>query len=210
MSQQPPHPHEPVQRFKPTGGTVIGYASLVAGAVVVGLVVVTQPTLAGLRTCLAVGIVAVLVWMALLRPRATAYDDVLVLRNLATDTHVPLARIDEVVVRHTLNVWVGDDRYVCIGIGRSTRRLVGRRDHGPLAVLGVEHDDARWGFGGQHDDAADRDYAGFVETRIVDLARTARRDLRGEPPAVRRVWAVPELTVLGILAAALVVTLFLG
>ena len=40
------------------------------------------------------------------------------------------------------------------------------------------------------------DYATFVETRIEDLARSAKRDLREQPREVRREWALLEIAAL--------------
>jgi hypothetical protein len=195
---------QPVQRFKPSNGTVVGSLGLAAIALAVGLVAVSTPDLEGLRVGLGLALAGVVVWAALLRPRVTAYRDVLVLHHMLSDTHVPLAAVDEVVVRHALNVWVGDQRHVCAGIGRSTRSMLSERGRGDVAFFGLGRVDrlAPKPFLG-----ADSDYATFVETRISELARAARREGTGELPAVRRVWARRELTVLAVLTVALVLSL---
>jgi hypothetical protein len=147
--------------------------------------------------------------MALLRPRATAHGDSLVLRNIASDTHLPLAGIEAVMVRTTLNVWVNEERYVCVGIGRPTRKLVDQKGQGPMSILGLEHDDRRYGFGQSKDIGRGKDYAGFVEDRIAALALAARREPHGPPPPIRRRPALPELIALGLLLGALIVTFLL-
>lgn len=200
----------PVQKFRPTSGTALGHVGIAATLLAIGLVAVTEPSLVGLRICVGLAAFGLLLWLALLRPRVTAYDETLVLRGLASDLHLPLAGIDTAVVRHTLNVWLGEDRYVSPAIGRSSRKMLNRRSRGPMAVLGVEQTDDRMGLGQAGEIGSSGDYATFVENRIEDLARSARRDLRGEPPPVRREWAVPELTALAVLTVAFLLTYLLG
>ena len=170
---------------------------MVAAAALVVLTAVAEPNLTGVRTCLLVALAGVLVWSVLLRPRATAYDDELVLHNQVSDWHLPLAEVEDVAVRHTLNVWVGGRRYTCPGIGRASRQMIRGQGGQPSSVFARR--DSRTGAG----DAAgigEVSYATFVENRIDELARVARRE-GGTPPPARRTWAVPELTAAGVLAA---------
>ena len=183
---------EPVHAFKPSNGTAMGTLGITMAVGVVLLVVLDERSLFGLRIALVAAAVGVLSWMVLLRPRVTAYAETLLLRNTASDVHLPLAGIDSVVVRHALNVWVDGRRYTCAGIGRSSRSML--RPQGRGSAIG----------GGASD------YASFVETTIDELASSARRDLRGDPPPVRREWAVPELAVLGVLALAFAASFLLG
>jgi hypothetical protein len=62
---------------------------------------------------------------------------------------------------------------------------------------------------GGTDVAAGSDYVSFVERTIDELARAARRDLKGEPPPVSKQWAVPELTAAAVLLVALVISIAL-
>ena len=176
----------PVHAFRPTSGMILGIIGLVVAAAVIGLVVVTERSVEGLEVALIAAAVGVLIWMVLLRPRVTAYPRELVLRNIASDVHLPLAEVDGVLVRHQLNVWVDGRRFSCPGIGRSTRSMV--RQKGPVQPQNA-------------------DYATFVENTIEDLARSARRDQQGEVPPVRRRWALPELGLLSALVVALAVTI---
>ena len=177
---------EPVHAFKPTSGAVTGVLGVMIAVLVIGAAALTERSVIGLRAGLVAALVGVLAWMTLLRPRVRTYADTLMLRNFASDTYLPLAKVDNVLVRHQLHVWVDDRRYSCPGIGRSTRSMV-RAKSGPEVVKG-------------------QDYVTFVETTIDEQARAARRDLRGEPPEVNRQWAVPELAALTVLAVALAVS----
>lgn len=199
----------PQQSFQPSSGTLLGWVALIAAVVVALTAMVVEPNLLGVRVLFGAGFVAALTWVALLRPRAAAYGDTLVLRNLVSDLHLPLARIDTVRVRQMLQVWIEDDCYRCVGIGRSTRSMVGRRPRGALSALGLTQADDRMGTGQAGHSGAGTDYSTFVENRIEELARTARRDLRSDPPRVRRVWAVAEITALVLLGSGFLVTLML-
>ncbi len=199
----------PVQRFKPSNGSAVGVVGLVALTGVLVVTVATERSLLGVRVVLGVGVLMVLVWATMLRPRATAYADRLVLHHAFSDTHLPLVRIDAAVVRHTLNVWLGERRYVCAGIGRSTRAMAKRRkrSRGAMAVLGLEQTDDRMARDDRAAIGTGNDYETFVETRIDDLVRTARRDQRGDPPEVRREWARPELVGLVVTGVGFVASL---
>ncbi len=200
-----------VQKFKPTGGVAIGYISLVVLGACVALAVVTEPNIFGIRVVLVLLLLMMLAWVALLRPRAEATATTLRLRNLFSEHHVPLAHIDAVAVRQMLVVWIGEDRYTCVGIGRSARQLMGnKRKRGPMAVLGIEQTDDRMAIGQTAEIGDGADYATFVETRIEDLARTAKRDLGEQSPEVRREWARPEIVGLAGLSVAFVASLVIG
>jgi hypothetical protein len=196
-----------VQRFKATTGHAIGYVGLAVCALVVVDVLTSERHVAGVRVALGAVVVAVLIWLALFRPRATAYAETLVLRGMVSDTTLPLAGIDAAVVRHVLNVWVGDDRYTCSSIGRSTRSMVKRRrSPGAMSVLGLHQVDDQMGAVGQSGDiGGSGDYATFVESRIEDLAKSARRDGVHAPP-VRRRWAWPEIAALTVTGLAFVLS----
>jgi hypothetical protein len=197
-------PDTPVERFRPSSGAPLGWVSIAVLAVVLVVALVSEPNLLGVRIALGIALAAALVWAVLLRPRATAYADTLVLHNMVSDTQLPLAGIEAVTVRQTLNVWVGERRYVCAGIGRSPRQLLRQRSRTTGALEFQRADLSGTGAGGPV--LGDVDYAGFVESRIEELARAARRDGRASTP-VRRQWAVPELSALLTLAAAFAVSL---
>ena len=200
-------PARPVQQFKATTGHLVGWLGLAACAVVVAVVVTSEQHVVGLRVALGAVLLAVLIRVALLRPSAAAYDDTLVLRGMVSDTTLPLSGIDAAVVRHVLVVWVGEDRYTCSSIARSTRSMVKRRNPGVMSVLGLQQADDRIGaVGASGDIGSSGDYATFVETRIEDLAKAARRDGRHGPAVHRRV-AWPEVAALVVAGSTFLVSL---
>ena len=200
---------KPVERFKPTSGTIPGVAGLLFVAVAVGYVATSVHTITGLRVASAMVVFGVLVWITQLRPRATAYPETLVLRNVLRDTLIPLRLVDEVLVRQTMHVWVGDEKYVCLGIGRSVRNLIGhKRPMARILGTGVMHDMAD---DVPHPDQTAMSYVSFVETRLDDLANYARKAPVTDPDAtVRHRWAWPELVVLVAAGLTFLVSLFLG
>ncbi len=206
-SSREPGAERPVRSFKPTSGALVGWVSIVSAAVIAGYLAAVEPTVSTVRVVIVLAAVALVSWMALLRPRAVAYRDRLVLRNIVRDTTVPLARVDIVTIRQTLMVWVGEERYVCVGIGRSARKLLKRRSRGAMSVLGVEQADDRLGHVQVAELDTSGDYHTFVENQIFELARAARRDRLGEGLTVETSWARTELVVLGVLVLAFVVSL---
>ena len=197
----------PVQKFKPTAGAAIGYLGLAVCALVVGVVATTEQHVTGLQVGLGAVLVGVLIWLVLLRPRATAYDDTLVLRGMVSDTALPLARIDAAVVRHMLVVRIGEDRYTCAGIARSTRSIAKRANPSGIPGLGLQRSEDRMrALGARGEIGSSGEYANFVESRIEELARSARRDGR-DGAEVRRRWAPVELAALVVSALAFLLSM---
>jgi hypothetical protein len=215
---------QPLVRFKPTNGSLIGYTGLALSLFALGYVVVAVHSVVGLRIGLAALFVAVLIWVTQLRPRAIAYQDVLVLRGPLRDTYVPYTAIDEVTVTQMLNVFVSDRRYVCIGIGNSITSDVRQRakKERQRSQLGQ----SRAGEFSAKAEAAAPDqtamsYTTFVATRIEELVDAAKRDSPqadtveaegpGDPEArgVRQRYAVPEIAALAVSGVAFVGSLLL-
>lgn len=186
----------PVERFDPTSGYVVGYTTLVAIALLEVYIAVTDPSMNGLRIALGAVFLGVLVWATQIRPRAVAYADTLLLKNIVGDVEVPLALVDNVVLATTLTVYAEDERFVCVGIG-TTRR--GRKRETSLPGQPV-----RRGRGHQAAMTAES----FVPHRIQELAAEARR--RGtQPGGVRRRTSVPVLVAIAVTGLAFVVSLLL-
>ena len=195
----------PEERFATTGGLFSAIVALaLAGlGLIFALVDSEQVHWTGVAVC------AGLVWAAwavFLRPRAFIAGDRLVLRNIVTTTTIPLAAIDEVVVRQVLVVTVGDRRFTCPGVGRPRRQLV--RDQ----RVGVEAPQ-------NEIERAEHSYGLFVEDRIraradEALAKRGIRRYSAEHDAlmtkladdVVRAWAVPELAALVAIVLGLVVS----
>jgi hypothetical protein len=215
--QEPAAPARPVERFRPTSGRFLGWSSMLVALLLIGYVAVTSPSLDGLRVVLGLSFAAALVWATQLRPRATLYPATLELRNSFRDATVPLARIDEVTVRRTLNVWAAGERYVCIGIGTPLRPMVTmQKSRGSSTILGFDRLEAY--HASQTPPSPDQsamEYATFVETRIQDAVDQVRRDgvpgprdtagTRHHPP--RRTWAWPEIGALAVTGVGFVVSL---
>lgn len=201
---------------------MLGYSSL---AVIAGLLVfiaVDVHTTTGLRLATGLLFAAVAIWVTQLRPRATAYADVLHLRNSLRDSTVPLAAIEEVSVRRMLNVWVGERRYVCIGIGTPLRRMVKGSGRGASSLLGFDRlEDYTERSTPLLPDQSAMTYPEFVELKIADLVRDAKQAAasRGGPAGgsaeeavttpPRHSWAWPEIIALAGTGLAFVLSLVL-
>jgi hypothetical protein len=201
---------EPVERFRPTGGVLSGVLAL---AFVAAIVVVGAVNLAAgfpLPFVTAALVLGVLVWAAMLRPRVWATADELVLRNMLSTAFIPLAAIEQVVVRQVLAVSAGGRRYVSPAIGKPRGRSSGwgRRD-AAVAPFGTVHGRGRelptGGFVG--DRRQEPPYADFVADRISHLAEgaRARRGIARRSPEqqalaadVRLTRAWPEITALAL------------
>ncbi len=208
---------EPVERFVPTSGRLVGYLSLV---VIAGLLVhlaLNVHTTTGLRLGTGLLFLGVLVWVTQLRPRATAYPETLHLRNSLRDATVPLALVDEISVRRMLVVWVGPERYVCIGIGTPLRKIVKAKTRGPSSLLGWDRLEAYTESATPlRPDQTAMSYQDFVETRIAALVEDARRrsqspgaEARTSDEEPRRTWAWPEIIALAGTGTAFVLSLVL-
>lgn len=210
-AQHTPGRAEPVERFRPTSGQVVGHLTIASIAVLVVYFAINVHSRDGLRVGTALVFFGVLVWAVLLRPRATAYPDELHLLNSFRDVVIPYTAIDEVTVGRVMSVWVGDDRHVCTGIGRPLRKVAPGGRKGSSSMLGL-------GRGGADEtDGTVRgaiSYADFVQGRITSLAEEAKRralSAGGTTDArPRHVWAWPE--VIGLLGsgAAFALSLVLG
>ena len=204
-----------LERFKPTTGMFVGWAGVALAVFAVGYVALTVHTLVGLRIALAAAFAGVLVWVSQLRPRVTAYTGRLKLQGSVRDTLLPYLLIDEVTMGQTLNVWVGERRFVCIGIGRSL--VSDMRQRGKAARQGSLAGKSRSREFSDKAEMAAPDqtamsYHTFVVTRIEELVDQAKRDLarRGgstEGQHVRQPYAVPEIVALAVTALAFVVSL---
>ena len=208
---------EAVERFVPTGGRITGVVGLVmaAGVIVLWLVDrdnVPAPVAAGAL----VG--GVLVWASLLRPRVSASRETLFLRNMLETIHIPLAAVDELMVRQVLSVRVGEKKYVCPAVGRKLRTVMRAPRAAPLLSPNMPEDlQVDIGPSSEPDrPATDIDYADHVEDRLHDLVAEARErhgirrysdDAEALGRDVRRAPAWPEIVALVVSAGLLVATL---
>ena len=187
-----------MERFKPTGGQFVGYAGLASAAIALGYVALYVHTLTGLRIALGAVFFGVVIWVTQLRPRATAYPGHVVLKNSVRDAHVPLALVDEVAMGQTLNLWVGDERYVCIGIGQSFREdLRARRRKQDITGGGSRMTELTLMAERASTDERAMSYQTFIVTRLEELVEQARTKQVDEPHGrPRHVVAWPEVAAL--------------
>jgi hypothetical protein len=191
-------PEEPVERFRPTSGRIMGVLALALVAAVVVTGVLDRQHGPPLPVVAGAVVFGALVWSAMLRPRVWITESDLVLRNMLETVSIPLAAIETVVVRQVLAVSAGDARYVSPAIGNSWRQTI-------KSNRATERK------------APADSYPVFVEERISRLAEDARakrgiRRFSDEQVAlaadVRRRPAWPEIVVLAVATVVFVVSVF--
>ena len=189
-------PDEVVEDFPPSSGRITGVLGLGMCVAIVVLGVAELDQGFPLAVVWAALFGGVLFWSATLRPRVRVTGSELRLRNMVTTISVPLASIEQIVVRQVLSVRVGDHRYISPAVGKSWRQV--RQSDQP------------------HMPQEDAPYPVLVEERLQLLAEEARAKagitlMSAEQLAladgVRREWAWPEIVLLGVTALGLVVAL---
>jgi hypothetical protein len=189
-----------IHRFPPNTGRTVGYLGLglALGVIVVGFFYIPlRPWVILSLGSVAAGIA---VWIVLLRPRAYATSEDLVLLNMVTDSWIPLAAIERVEPKYALIIWAHGRKHHCVGIAKSRRAatagLRSRVQSGNSSIF------SRAGWMQPQSDTGEKIvYENFVAERIEDLAKNARA--RGlEPGPVRRRPATLEI---GLLVVSLAV-----
>lgn len=199
---------QPVERFKPTSGQALGWFGLVFVTIALVYVLFAVHTVTGLRIGLGAVFFGAVIWVTQMRPRATAYPRHVVLKNAVRDHHVPLAVVDEVAIGQTLSLWVGDQRYSCIGIGNSIRNDMKerRRRAADEADVGRSRfSELRAKAERANLDERAMSYQTFVVTRLEELVESAKKELRetGRAPGdPRRLTAWPVVAVLAVSGVA--------
>lgn len=146
------------ERFASSSGIASGVAALVlvAGAFALGL-----REGWGLTTHGVLLVLAVLSWGTLLRPRVSIEGDRLRLRGVLSTTVIPLAAVQEVLVRQVLAVRVGERTFTSPAVGRRVKRAMGY--HEPVSA-----DGAMLGLAASPE-------AELAQSRLRDAAFAARR-----------------------------------
>jgi hypothetical protein len=210
---------EGLEHFAPTGGRIAGVLGLVTAAGLVGLWALDRDDVPApvAAAALAGG---VLVWASLLRPRVSVSRDTLHLRNMLETIHVPLAAIDELVVRQVLAVRVGEKKFVSPAVGHKLRKVMRAPRPGQIFLpdLPEKMDDALGPAGPAERVPTSVDYVDHVEGRLRERIAEARtrhgiRAYSDEAEAlardVRRQPSWPEIISLALSTALFVVTLVL-
>ncbi|TNM40494.1 hypothetical protein FHP29_10635 [Nocardioides albidus] len=182
-----------VERYS-SGGLVMGIVGLVLLAAVM-IYGIADPE-AGFAPwaypfCLLLG---VLTWMVMIRPAVRLHGDEIELRNPLHTRWVPFAVITSVEIAQVTILRSGEERYVGSGFGR-TRRTI-RSDSRAAHDTPLEKRSTAWLIEDK------------IERRIA--AARERRTTGDAVPGVRHAWAWPEIALLGVLAAATVVTALVG
>lgn len=149
---------EETEVFRPTSGRVSGALAMLVAGLVVAVAVLDGEGGFGPRIATAAVLGGTLAWASMLRPRVLLGGDQLVLRNMVETVRIPLAAVEELVVRQVLAVRAGDRRYVSPAVGRPLRKVVRNKP--------VQHDPAR--------PPTEVPYADYVEQRIRRRAEDAR------------------------------------
>jgi hypothetical protein len=185
-----------VEDFRPTSGRISGILGI--GVCVATVVLGVTEFDEGFPPAVVWGALfaGVLFWAAMLRPRVRVSSSELCMRNMLDTVTLPLASIEQIVVRQVLSVRAGDRRYISSAVGKTWRQAM-KRDS-------------------EHKSGAEAPYPVFVEERLTQLAENARSkqgialmsDEQLElAKSVRREWAWPEIVLLGFTGLGFVVTL---
>jgi hypothetical protein len=189
---------EPVERFRPTSGRLLGAVGLALVIAVLAAGVLDSDGDLPVTMIAGAVLFGALIWSAMLRPGVWVTEGDLVMRNMLDTVRIPLAAIESVVVRQVLVVGAGDSRYVSPAIGHSWRQTF-KATHGGAARRN-----------------ATESYPVFVEERISRLAEDARARLGVErysdeqvalASGVRRQPAWAEISVLAVAGVVFVVSL---
>ncbi|QCX28276.1 hypothetical protein [Nocardioides jishulii] len=171
------------ESFAPTSGTFVGWFVIAVAVVVAVLGVLDGTDGFGPAALVAALVASVFAWLTLLRPRVLLQGDAVVLRQSLSTTRIPLAAVEDVSVRHVLEISAGGKRYATAAIGHPRRRIVreaagaGRREQeGSAPRVGEVH------------------WADHVESRLRRAALDARARGTGQEGAVeRRIDVVPAV-----------------
>ena len=179
------------EKFPPTSGRVMGSLAVALCAALAAYAVLDGEDGFGPPVAWGAALAGIVSYAALLRPGVRVDSDALVVRNMIDTNIVPLAAIDEVVVRQVLAIRVDEKRYVSPAIGTSFLRTVRpRTDRSGVPEL---------------------TYPEYVRDRILHLADGARRrSPDAEPPPVRREWAWPEIAGLAVTGLGFLVAVLAG
>lgn len=196
--------------FGPTSGVILGWIGIVLCAFLGATFAAGSSTLVGARWVIGALLAAGLIWCVMLRPRiAIQAPDRLVLRNTISTWLVPLVSVEAVEIRAMTSVRTAEGTFHAVAVGKPRKRRTSSRFLGfvPMLSGGVSPDPVR-ADGGSARAKTPTDLAEVVTTLILGAADTARHTGQQSTP-VRRIWAVPELAVLGALAIALIVACLL-
>lgn len=179
---------EVVEKFRPTGGRILGVLALLMVAAVVVISLVDREHPFPPEVVWGSLFLGSLVWAAMLRPRLWVTTSDLVMRNMASTIRIPLAAIEQIAVRQVVVVRAGEERYVSPAVGKSWRQTAFNRSGR-----------------GEPKPGAATPYPDFVDDRLHEVTEEARAKagitlLSDEQLAlaagVRREWAWFEIALM--------------
>ena len=176
---------ERIEKFDPTSGRWVGWAALVVAALLA--VDVVRDGVAG-RDAVDLAVLlfaATVVYMVMCRPQVTAYENVLTVRNIISDTDLPWSRIESVTRRQTLVIKTDERTVNCVAAPQAAVRVMKSGDK-----------DFEFADGMPYQQYVVLKAASFVSQRSSEVPRQA--------PIVRR-WAWPELALIALSVGVLLV-----
>lgn len=206
------------EMFRSSGSVVVGSIAAVV-AVVLALLAAFHPD-AGAPSWIPAGLflLAVLVYIAQVRPAVILGETDLVLRNMLGTTRIPWAAIKDAQVRQFLRVRVGERHYDCAAVGRTRRQIMKDSRQPDPADPGSRA--YRQSIRGTREPAAaapaELSFGRFVETKIDNRVseallkggierRSAEQEALADDVRTERAW--PEIVVLCAAVVALVVAI---
>ncbi|MBS44855.1 MAG: hypothetical protein CMH83_17150 [Nocardioides sp.] len=141
-------------------GHLVGGVTTITGCVLVLVATYVYDRVVPVELVALAMLVAVLVWLSMVRPSAVVDGDELVLHRTLSSVRIPVLAVLSVDVRQVLVVHVGERRYTCSAVGRSRRKL---RTEGGSPVSDAA------ALSGQ------ASYGALVEGRLRAIARDTRQ-----------------------------------
>lgn len=209
---------EVTEKFHATSGRLMGAFGVVTCVTAAVVLVREADPHTAVRGVSVLGMLVILFWAALLRPRAWVESTNLRMQTMFGSVTIPLASIDTAVVRRYLLVRSGGEKFICPAISRSLRKSVRSEMKWNGSSRSVFVGGRGLPTGPQKASPGELDYADFVEQQIERLARDDRTRLGIEARSeeeyalggtVRRERAWPELVGLAVFGLVFVVSLFL-
>jgi hypothetical protein len=191
-----------IESFAPTTGRVLGVITLVIGAVVFVDILVEWRTWPGLTAAATVLAVATFVWLALVRPSVVAYPDVVVIRNVLSDVHVPWHLVESIAIAPVLTV-VADGRSYrssAIAVSGGDRRALRRAQRAALDAATQRVPAGAADLVNRPTTPADLGPSQYIVTRLNMLAEKHAEDSKRHARVERR-WRWPELAFIAVMAA---------
>ena len=190
-----------------TGSVQLGWVGIAALVLVGGSSFFAGFAVGAVRIALACALLALVLYLNLVRPVVRLRGDRLELVNALSLTSVPLAAIERYDIRLVLMIWAGERRVSSAAIGRSMRSLKAEvrgksraRPRGLTAALAPEYTPSTPSL---------LDVVHSLLRPAIDDARRRAELEHIEVGEVRRTWAWPWIALLLVLLVAFAASFFL-